>query len=207
MTESNYQTVVLPEYIPDNLGAPFEVVLKNSVRQLIDKDTGEVKKTTIPNPRGLLQRVAITRLVYPRRLSGGEIKFVRKSLSIKAGDLADMIGVSPEHLSRCEAGERVLSTGVEKCLRMAVILEVFLKIPEETEKVCEEDSELRGRLDRYKDALCKLRKVIKGINIQAAYDVDEKLCFSFHVVKSEVSQSPLDPSEEEDWADEQALAA
>jgi DNA-binding transcriptional regulator YiaG len=207
MTKSTMKTVELPEYIPDNLGAPFKVVLKNSVRQLVDEKTGEIQQTIIPNPRGLLQRIAITRLLIARKLSGQEIKFIRKSLRIKATDLSEMIGVSPEHLSRCEAGERVLSIGVEKCLRMAVLLEV-LKVPDEAERVCEKSDDLKARLERYREALSKLRTIIKGMDIPPAYDVaDAELCLAFHVVKRDEGPSLFDGPDEEDWTDEQALAA
>jgi transcriptional regulator with XRE-family HTH domain len=195
--------VILPEYIPDNLGTPFKVILRDSVRQIVDEDTGKVEKTVIPNPRGLLQTIAITRLVWPRKLSGADIKFVRKALKIRANELAGMIEVSPEHLSRCEAGERVLSPGIEKCLRIAILLDL-LRLPEpDSSKHQSEDS--RQLFDHYAEALARLKAVMKGMHIPAAYDASDELCLTFHVSKS--SGSAPDHEDGERWNGEQAALA
>lgn len=198
--------IVLPEFIPDNLGAPFKVVLKDSVRQLVDEETGEVQKTIIPNPRGLLQRIAITRLVWPRKLSGADIKFVRKSLKIKAGVLADMIEVSPEHLSRCESGERVLSPGVEKCLRIALLLE-GLKLPDEHELEPGQDEENKELFSRYAEALGRLKAIMRGMTIPSAHDAAEELCLSFYVSKDCRGASSERCDDNEHWNGEEAALA
>jgi DNA-binding transcriptional regulator YiaG len=203
---TRFREVVLPEYIPDNLGAPFKVVLKHSVRQVVDEETGEVEETIIPNPRGLLQSIALTRLVWPRKLTGADIKFIRKALKMKATDLADMIEVSPEHLSRCEAGERVLSPGVEKCLRMAIILDHF-KLPDGTEDFCEKSNKARELFSRYTQIVGRLKVIMKGMTIPAAHDAGEELALSFFVTKDPHPASN-DSDDAENWSgEESALAA
>lgn len=195
--------VLLPEYIPDNLGTPFKVILRNSVRQIVDEETGEVERTIIPNPRGLLQSVAITRLIWPRKLGGADIKFIRKSLKIKASDLASMIEVSPEHLSRCEAGERVLSPGVEKCLRIAVLLDL-LKLPS-TQEHHEQNDEAKQLFEKYTEVLGRLKVIMKGMHIPSAHDASEELCLTFYVSKNDGSAP--DREDGEHWNGEEAALA
>ena len=141
--------IVLLEYEAENLGTPFKVILKNSVRQKLN-DKGEVEKTIIPNPKGLLHQIAITRLIHSRKLSGADIKFIRKSLRIKAKELAEMISVTPEHLSRCESNDRVLSPGLEKCMRLSIIIDT-LRLPDEAEDVCKNDSEKRKNFRKFQE--------------------------------------------------------
>ncbi|HEY9092427.1 helix-turn-helix transcriptional regulator [Parasphingorhabdus sp.] len=183
--------IVLPEYEADSLGAPFTVILKNSVRQKLD-DEGEVEKTIIPNPKGLLHQVAITRLIHPQKFSGEDIKFIRKSLRIKAKELAEMISVTPEHLSRCETNDRVLSPGLEKCMRLSIIIDT-LRFPEEAE-----DSENQKKFRKFQEAFSRLQDLIRDMRINPVRNSDEKLCLCFHI--SDHVSSEFD-DEDEDWYD------
>lgn len=204
MTQRQEIVTVLPEYVAEHLNAPFKVVLKNSVRQIID-DCGNVEKIVIPNPRGLLKQVAITRLLFPRKLSGADIKFVRKSLKIKAIELADMLGITPEHLSRCESGERVLSPGVEKCMRLSVILDNF-KLPEEAEEACVSNEKIRLKIEEFQEAIRRLQEVIRGMPISSVYDHEEQLELHFYIRRDSSQQSSAD-DDEEDWTDRLPEAA
>src|SRR4051812_29581776 len=79
--------VKVSEYRPD-LGAPFEVILCDAVKQKVCKETGVILSTKIPNLRGLLMEVAVARSIHPRKFSADEIKFVRKAIGLKANELS-----------------------------------------------------------------------------------------------------------------------
>jgi transcriptional regulator with XRE-family HTH domain len=196
-------TSLLPEYVADYLGAPFEVVLSKSVKQTIDAD-GNVLKTTIPNPRGLLRQVAITRLIHPRKLSGKDIKFVRKALSIKAKELAEIIAVSPEHFSRCETDKAVLSPGIEKFLRLSILVDT-LKLPAEIEQQLEVDALMK--LSKFRKAFERLQDSIRSMQIEAVYDSHEPLRLQFHVIDHSPSNDDGELDYDEDWYDELDIAA
>jgi len=100
------------------MGAPFEVVIERAVTKTQCALCGCELGTTIPDMKGLLAAVAMTRALDPFRLSGDEIRFLRKAVGWKGKDLAKILEISPEHLSRCEKGARdFLSAGLEKYLR------------------------------------------------------------------------------------------
>lgn len=204
MTQRQEIVTVLPEYVAEHLNSPFKVVLKNSVR-LISDDRGNTKKIIIPNPRGLLKQVAITRLLYPRKLSGADIKFIRKSLKIKAIELAEMLGITPEHLSRCESGERVLSPGVEKCMRLSVILDNF-KLPEDAEEACVNNENLRSKIEAFEEAIRRLQDVIRGMPISSVYGHEEQLELYFYIRRNPVQQSNIG-TDDDDWTDRLPEAA
>jgi transcriptional regulator with XRE-family HTH domain len=188
--------IVLPEYEAENLGTPFTVILKNSVRQKLN-NKGEVEKTIIPNPKGLLQQIAITRLIHSRKFSGEDIKFIRKSLRMKAKELAEMISVTPEHLSRCESNDRVLSPGLEKCMRLSIIIDT-LRLPDEAEDICKNDSEKRKKFRKFQEAFSRLQDLIRDMKIDPVHNSDEKLCLYFYT--SDHVNNGYD-GDDEDWYD------
>lgn len=193
------QSVVLPEYVAENLGAPFKVILVNSVEQ-ITNETGAVEQIKIPNLRGLLKQIAATRVLVNRKLSGKDIKFIRKALPVKASTLAEKIGVTPEHFSRCESGDRALSSGTEKCLRIAILLELF-KLPDCVGEVCEQNEMLKRKVDAYTKAMSRICSIINSMKIPAAHDPSEALCLSFTVER----QESLFNEDDADWTDNQSL--
>ncbi len=197
-------TSVLPEYVADHLGAPFEIVLCKSVKQTEDKN-GNVIKTTIPNPRGLLRQVAISRLIHPRKLSGKDIKFVRKALSIKAKELADMISVGPEHFSRCETDKAVLSPGIEKFLRLSVLVDT-LELPDDIEQHVENEDALL-KLSMFRKAFERLKDSIRSMQIEAVYDSHEPLRLHFHVVERTSIDHDDESDADEDWYGDIDIAA
>jgi len=168
-TAKTHQIVTIPEYQATELGVPFNVVLLNSVKQRIDAKTGEVGQVIIPNLRGLIKCIAITRILEPRKLSGSEIRFVRKAFKLPSKHVAEMIGVTPEHLSRCESEERLLSAGAEKCLRVSIFLEQF-KILEDIGRICEKGSDLEHKLLLVRDAIKKIGVIIGEMKISPAFD-------------------------------------
>ena len=112
------------------LHAPFKVVLKNSVKQLLDKQ-GNVVETFVPDPVGLIKAVAQARALHPHKLNAAEVKFIRSALGLKAIELAKAIAVTPEYLSRVERGKGVLSPQSEKLVR---IYTHVMSLPEHSKK-------------------------------------------------------------------------
>jgi|GEM_PF-2677312 len=199
--------IVVPEHIVEDLGVPFKVVLRDSVKQLINADTGKVERVIIPNFRGLIECIAITRIFEPRKLSGNEIKFIRKAFKFPAKQIAEMIDVSPEHLSRCEAGERTLSAASEKCLRASIFLDQHQKLSELNDS-CEPDDKMKEKLKSLMEALRKISAIITERKISPAFDA-KPLVMEFRV-SSSVEGSLFEDDIDADWASNdhsEALAA
>ena len=108
----------LHEYRGDLLGAPFNVVVEDAVVEELCASCGTKKGVMIPNLKGLVAAVAMTRALDPTHLTGGEIRFLRKSVGWKAKDLAKQLKVTPAHISRCENGKEPLGAIREKYLRL-----------------------------------------------------------------------------------------
>ena len=108
---------VVPSYELDTLGAPFRVTLKDSVRVTKDPATGK-ELVDIPDLIGLTLAVVRCRVMDPRKLSGEEMRFLRRALGVPAKKLAAFLDLVPEHYSRCEAGTKVMSPNAERQLRL-----------------------------------------------------------------------------------------
>jgi DNA-binding transcriptional regulator YiaG len=148
------------------LGAPFKVFLHDSVLVQNDPQTHEVMQYTIPDLGQLSIAVLLSRLSHPRKLSGKDVKFVRKVLGIKQKKLAEEIEVSVEHLSRFENGGPPLSAQGDKYLRLFAIRDAFnlQDMPDGKKK------------DMLEDAL---DKVFYGMRLEVTYDPSEALVFDF----------------------------
>jgi putative zinc finger/helix-turn-helix YgiT family protein len=57
------------------------------------------------------------------RLSGDEIRFLRKELKLKSVDFAKILGISPAYLSRLEGDTKKTSEALDKFIRAIYILE------------------------------------------------------------------------------------
>jgi DNA-binding transcriptional regulator YiaG len=186
-------TRVVETFVASDLGAPFKVVLNDAVRVTFDKTTGGVVSYSIPDLDGLLGRIVLSRILYPRKLAGADIKFIRKALGVKQKDLASKIELSPEHLSRCEGGTEVLSPGSEKLLRIYAVKTAF-KI--DKIKACEEKTKLEDAIDRLFD----------GMKPKAVFDASEELVFSFYRSRPDADAPGDKPSEDGHWVDEAKAA-
>lgn len=184
------ETRVVEKFEAKDLGAPFKVVLNDAVRVSFDKTTGEAVSYSIPDLDGLLGTIVITRILHARKLSGADIKFVRKALGVKQKDLAGKLELSVEHLSRCETGTLPMSPGSEKLLRIFA-LKTALKI--DKLKACEEKTKLEDALD----------SVFDGMKPAAAYDVKDELVFHFYRVRPTKHESPGEdlPPDDGHWKD------
>lgn len=204
-TTERKKIIRLAEFSAVDLGIPFEVTLLDSVKQVINPKTGEVEKTIIPNVPGLLKCVAMSRILLARKLSGSELKFIRKAFKMPAKTLADKIGVTPEHLSRCESGERVLSAGAEKCLRISVFVSNS-KLPENIEEFTAGDDELARHLEIYRGAFSRISKILDEMKIDSAHLAGDELSLAFRA-HSEEDKDLFADDKNADWFQGEILKA
>ena len=118
----------------------------------------------------------MTRILHPRKLTGADIRFIRKAICVEQKDMAQKIETSPEHLSRCEAGTLVMSPTTEKLLRVFAF-KTAVKLHKM--KSCEAKTKLE-------DALDELFDVIKTV---PAHDINDILELHFHRCRPSPSES------------------
>jgi DNA-binding transcriptional regulator YiaG len=104
------------------------VELMDSALEHVCETCGE-RGVIIPNLLGLFAAVAISRAQNPVKLNGREIRFLRKTLAMPAKDLADMLEVSPETVSRWECDRQPMSPSNERIFRMKVVVELAERAP------------------------------------------------------------------------------
>lgn len=116
-TEGGIVQRIVPEHREDLLGLPYPVLIKNAVIEKVDGATGEVLARAIPDLDGLVASVAMIRALTPVKLSGEEIRFLRKAIGATAREVADTINVDPATFSRWETGAQGIGEYVERLLR------------------------------------------------------------------------------------------
>ena len=157
-TLASVETKVVPAYEASGLGAPFKVILEDAVKVDACKKCGATLGTYIPDMEGLFHAVVFSRALEPRKLVGAEMRFMRKAMGWKAKELAKHLGVSAEHLSRCEGGTKVMAPATEKLFRLYAVL----RTP---------DKEALSELN--------LSEVFNLIEVEATWDVNKPLVFHF----------------------------
>lgn len=189
--------VILPEFTVGNLGTSFKVVLINSAEQHQGEKGPEVY---IPDYQGLIKKVAVTRAAHPVKLQGGDIRFLRKTLGLKAKDLAEKLDVSPEHLSRCEAGDKILSPNSEKVLRSLVLLEAVYVLKKAVDDSTQERPKLQKNISKLLDALNEVVSRLKIVPVQEAGDD-----LVLHFVRENASEyQPANDDSGPEWLDQAA---
>lgn len=187
---------VLPEYAMDNLGTSFKVVLINSV-QITHGENG--RETFIPDYQVLIKKIAVTRAAHPLKLQNGDIKFLRKTLGLRSKALAEKLDISPEHLSRCEAGDKTLSLNSEKVLRSLVLLEAVYVLQKAVEDVGSAKTNINEKI---KKLLGSLKDIVSGLKISPVHVAGEPLILHFRRVAAPQKQPANDYLPE--WLDEAA---
>jgi transcriptional regulator with XRE-family HTH domain len=158
---------VVDEFNADIVGAPFKVILRNSVQIIYDQKTGEIEDYHIPDYDGLLRAIVLNRVLHSRKLSGADIKFLRKCIGLKAKELCKKIGVTSEHMSRLENNNIIISPASEKLMRL-FMFKTALKLS------CMKSEEKRIKLE---EALDSLFDDVKPV---ACHDVEEELVLCLH---------------------------
>jgi DNA-binding transcriptional regulator YiaG len=76
----------------------------------------------IPRIRELHKMLTHWILEKPTKLTGNELRYLRKHAGISAISFAEQLGIRPEHLSRVENGHRDVSNQLDKLSRVIVAL-------------------------------------------------------------------------------------
>jgi len=172
---------IVHEYEVDTLGAPFKVSIIDVASIRIDPKTGK-KSVQIPDLVGLINSVVRRRVSDKRKLNGPELKFLRTAIRVRAKTLAEFLDMSPEHLSRCEAGSKVMTTVSEKLLRLSVYLATYMAEPQDMfEKQVDED-EIVKKAGEPEDILKRIVNRFLLMKIQSVFDPSVELKYSFRRV-------------------------
>ncbi len=78
-------------------------------------------EVVIPRIEKLHEVLAMAVVKQEARLSGAEVRFLRKQLGYSGADFARLIGVSPETVSRWENDKETMGPSAERLLRMFVV--------------------------------------------------------------------------------------
>lgn len=108
------------EVVPYDVGLPYEIRLDDVLVHRCPS-CGEFE-IAIPRVEALHRAIALEVARRPGRLSGLEIRFLRKSLGWTGREAAAHLQVRPETLSRWETGARPMGEQSELLLRMSVEL-------------------------------------------------------------------------------------
>lgn len=111
-----YKERTIAEYKDELMGIP--VIIKNAVVEYTDAD-GE-KSYAIPDEPQLVAAVAVARSLMPKKLTGKEIRFMRKALGLTQKEFAEKMEIDPATASRWESNGQALGGFAEKVLRYLV---------------------------------------------------------------------------------------
>lgn len=75
----------------------------------------------IPNPDGLHRAIARTLIARQERLSGAEVRFLRKLLGWSGADFAEHMGTTAETVSRWENGTTAIGPQADRLVRLMVM--------------------------------------------------------------------------------------
>ena len=115
---SRFRTETIKEYEDDGLiGLPGVVVL-DAAQKYICEECGEEGGISIPDEAGLEVAVMVARIGIMVKLTGEEVRFLRKGLGLTAKQLAESLQVAEETVSRWENDKLVMSPQTEKVLRL-----------------------------------------------------------------------------------------
>jgi hypothetical protein len=199
--EQNFGVRAVPRYDLDTLGAPFKVTLIDGV---ILKTEGKKEIVEIPDLGGLINTVVRVRVCHLRKLTGQEIKFVRRALGLRSKDVAKFLGMSLEHYSRCESEAKVMSATNEKFFRLFAFVATHTRNPSESLSQADDPTALKENIAEPDQMLEGLFKLFFRMKIKPVFNPDEKLHFEF------VWRARSEPVGEPDdgvWEEEPARAA
>lgn len=113
-------TRTVPEYRNDALMGIPGVAILNAVEEVRCKRCGFVAATGFFNLEGLIAAVAVARVMAPQKLSGRDVRFLRKALGWSSKELAAKLEVRGETVSRWENQKEPIGPTSEKLLRLMV---------------------------------------------------------------------------------------
>jgi putative zinc finger/helix-turn-helix YgiT family protein len=110
------QRSVKPEHVEDLGGVVVKIMNAVKVFKCTNTDCGE-EVIGIPDMQGLVRAAAVYRALDPARLTGKEVRFMRRALDMTQAEFGKAMDLSPEHVSRWETGARGTGCASEKLVR------------------------------------------------------------------------------------------
>jgi len=103
------------------LGLPgVRIMLYNAVTLERCALCKRVESVTVSDLEGLIAAVAVSRVLHPAKLNGGEILFLRKALELTGKELAALLEANEQTVSRWENDVDPIGPQSEKLLRRLV---------------------------------------------------------------------------------------
>src|SRR6185312_11976411 len=106
------------------MGLPYPIVLLDAAEEVTHPRTGKVLGIAVPNAEEMAAAVALALCFMPVRLTGAEVRFIRRVLGMTGQELAAAVEMTPETLSRWEHGKRAVGGWADKAIRMAAVLQL-----------------------------------------------------------------------------------
>ncbi|HUO04648.1 MAG TPA: helix-turn-helix domain-containing protein [Candidatus Binataceae bacterium] len=113
-------TRIVHEYRNDALIGMPGVVILDAVEEVRCAKCGKVAATGFSNLEGLISAVAVARVGAAPKLSGRDVRFLRKALGWSSKELAAKLEVRDETVSRWENEREPVGPTSEKLLRLIV---------------------------------------------------------------------------------------
>lgn len=113
----------------DELLGIEKVLLLNSVENLACPHCPGVSYNLVPDIPGLIAAAAVARITISGKLTGKDIRFLRKAISLTSKELANRLGVTEEAVSRWENDKQPIGPASEKLLRLFVGFQLRDKAP------------------------------------------------------------------------------
>ena len=122
-------THVLDRYEEKLMGLPYPVVLLDAAEEITHPKTGKVLGVSIPNAEELAAAVALALCFMPVRLTGAEVRFIRRVMGMTGQELAAAVEMDPATLSRWEHDKQTVGAWADKTVRMAAVLRLQDRAP------------------------------------------------------------------------------
>lgn len=122
-------THVLDRYEEKLMGLPYPVVLLNAAEEITHPKTGTVLGVAVPDAEELAAAVALALCFMPTRLSGAEVRFIRRVMGMAGQELAAAVEMDPATLSRWEHDKQTVGGWADKAIRMAAVLRLQDRAP------------------------------------------------------------------------------
>lgn len=118
---------ILDSFRVSTIRAPFTIILIESVTEVYDNVSNKYEHF-IPDFQDLLHSIVLYRTIQANKLKGSDIKFLRKSLGLRAFEVSKTLSISREHFSRCENENVPLSSSLEILLRVFIFHKIAVKL-------------------------------------------------------------------------------
>ena len=123
------KTRILDRYEEHLMGLPYPVVLLDAAEEITDQEDGQVLGVAVPDAEELAAAVALALCFMPVRLTGAEVRFIRRVLGMTGQELAAAVEMAPATLSRWEHDKQGVGGWADKGIRMAAVLRLQDRAP------------------------------------------------------------------------------